>query len=148
MQALQPMRGPFAACLIGILASACTTAPMNNHAEITGTATYRERMALPADAVFEATLEDISRADAASRVLGSTRIQSPAAPPIEFRISYDPQQIEATHRYAVRAQILHNDRLMFTTDTVHPVLTQGAPTNVELLLKRAASSDTSGAAGD
>jgi putative lipoprotein len=146
MQALQQMRGPFVACLIAFLASACTNAPMNNDAEITGTATYRERMALPAGAIFEATLEDISRADAAARVIGSTRVQSPAAPPIEFSISYDPQQIEATHRYAVRARILHEDRLMFTTDTVHHVLTQGAPTNVELLLKRAASSDTSGTA--
>ena len=31
---------------------------------ITGTALYRERLALPPGAVFEATLEDISRADA------------------------------------------------------------------------------------
>ena len=31
---------------------------------IEGTATYRERMALPPGAVFEATLEDVSRADA------------------------------------------------------------------------------------
>ena len=31
--------------------------------QVQGTATYRERMALPPDAVFEATLEDVSKAD-------------------------------------------------------------------------------------
>jgi uncharacterized lipoprotein YbaY len=31
---------------------------------IQGTATYRERMALPPSAAFEATVEDVSRADA------------------------------------------------------------------------------------
>jgi len=33
---------------------------------VRGTATYRERMALPPGAVLEATLEDVSRADAAA----------------------------------------------------------------------------------
>jgi putative lipoprotein len=36
---------------------------------IQGTATYRERMALPPSAVFEATLEDVSRADDASETI-------------------------------------------------------------------------------
>ena len=36
-------------------------------AQVKGTATYRERIALPPEAVFEATLEDVSKADAESR---------------------------------------------------------------------------------
>lgn len=115
---------------------------MSNVAEVSGTATYRERMALPAGAVFEAKLEDISRADAAARVIGSTRIPAPAVPPIRFKISYDPQDIDATRRYAVRARILHENHLMFTTDTTHHVLTQGAPSHAELLLKRVSTNDT------
>jgi putative lipoprotein len=145
MQAKQNMRGRLVACVLVILTSACTTTPMNDEAEITGTATYRERMALPAGAVFEAVLEDVSRADAAAQVIGSTRIPAPVAPPIHFRISFDPQRIDATHRYAVRARILHEDRLMFATDAAHHVLTQGAPANVTLLLKRVASNDTAAA---
>jgi putative lipoprotein len=143
---MQHVRGRLVACLMGVLASACTTAPITNDAEVTGTATYRERMTIPAGAVFEATLEDISRADAPARVLGSARIPAPAAPPIQFSISYDPREIEATHRYSVRARILHEDRLMFTTDTVHHVLTQGAPATVDLLLKRVSSNDTASTA--
>ena len=56
---------------------------------IQGTATYRERMSLPPAAVFEATLEDVSRADAPATVVATTRVPSPGQPPIAFSISYD-----------------------------------------------------------
>src|SRR6188768_2941949 len=36
---------------------------------VRGTATYREKIAMPSDAVFEATLEDVSRADAPAEVI-------------------------------------------------------------------------------
>src|SRR5262245_785093 len=49
-------------------------------AHVTGTVTYRERMELPADAVLEITLQDVSKADAAAEVVGSTRIRNPGAP--------------------------------------------------------------------
>src|SRR4029434_1841710 len=38
--------------------------------QVKGTATYRERMALPPNAIFEATLEDVSKADAPAEVIG------------------------------------------------------------------------------
>ena len=41
---------------------------------IQGTATYRERMALPPSAVFEATLEDVSRVDAPAETIARTRV--------------------------------------------------------------------------
>ncbi|MEI6111855.1 MAG: YbaY family lipoprotein, partial [Cyanobium sp. ELA712] len=40
---------------------------------ISGTAAYREPIALPPDAVFEAVLIDAAIADAPARVLGSVR---------------------------------------------------------------------------
>lgn len=52
---------------------------------IKGTATYRERMALPPAAVFEATIEDVSRADAPASVVARTRITSPGNPPMMLR---------------------------------------------------------------
>ena len=61
-----------------------------SEARLTGTATYRERIALPADAVFEATLEDVTRADAPAEVIGRTRMDSPGNPPFKFEIAYDP----------------------------------------------------------
>ena len=56
---------------------------------VSGTATYRERIALPADAVFEAFLEEVPRADAPAAVVASVRVPS-AKVPIAFTIAYDP----------------------------------------------------------
>jgi hypothetical protein len=73
---------------------------------VQGTATYRERMALPAGAVLEAVIEDVSRADAPAAMVARTRVVSPGQPPIAFTIAYDPARILADNRYAVRARIL------------------------------------------
>jgi putative lipoprotein len=48
---------------------------------VEGAATYRERIALPPDAVFEAVLEDVSRADAPAKVLGRATINPAGQPP-------------------------------------------------------------------
>jgi heat shock protein HslJ len=81
--------------------------------QLKGTAAYRERMALPPDAVLEATLEDITRGDAPAEVLGRVRIERPGNPPIPFEISYDPSRIDPSRRYAVRARILAGEQLLF-----------------------------------
>ena len=111
---------------------------------VKGTATYRERMALPPNAVFEATLEDVSRADAPSEIVGKTRIEGPGNPPIRFEISYDPSRINPKNRYTVRARILVGGRLFFTSDQSYPVLTGGQGNEVEVLLRRAGSGPASG----
>ena len=103
---------------------------------IEGTATFRERMALPANAVFEAVLADVSRAGAPAAVIGRTRISSPGSPPYRFTIAYDPPKIDPKRSYAVRARILVGDKLLFTTDTSYPVLTRGNPSSVAVVLRR------------
>lgn len=66
------------------------TSPSNAHAEsVRGSAAYRERIALPPDAVFEATIEDASRADAPSVVIGQVRVDPAGQLPIRFEIAYD-----------------------------------------------------------
>ena len=57
------------AALLWLLALIAGTAMAQS---IDGTATYRERVALPPSAVFEATLEDVSRADAPSEMIAQT----------------------------------------------------------------------------
>lgn len=106
---------------------------------LSGSATYRERIALPPAALFEVTLEDVSRADAPAEVIGRTRIESPGNPPIHFVIPYDPAKVSSQHRYVVRARITVDGALMFTTDTAYPVLAPGTPDAPELLLKRTSS---------
>jgi putative lipoprotein len=116
-------------------------APMNagESAQIKGTAIYRELMVLPGDAVFEATLEDVSRAGARAEVVGQTRVEHPGNPPIAFTIPYDPAKIQAGHRYAVPGRILVEGNPFFTTDKHYPVLGAGQKNDVALLLRRASA---------
>lgn len=109
-------------------------------AQLRGSATFRERLTLPPDAVFEAALEDVSRADAPADVMGRTRIENPGNPPIRFAIDYDSTRIVASRRHAVRARILVRGELFFTSDTNYPVLTGGNPSDVSILLRRAGAS--------
>ena len=103
---------------------------LNSHesasAQLNGTATYRERIAMPADAVFETTLEDVSKADAPADGIGRARIEKPGNVPIRFEIPYDTSRIVQSHRYMVRARILSGGKPFFMTDQSYPVLTQGA----------------------
>lgn len=125
--------------LPALLAAAIGLAPVAaspDAAQVGGTASYRERVALPVDAVFEATLEDVSRADAPATVLGRARIEHPGQPPIRFHIAYDPARIDARHSYTVRGRVTLDGELLFTTDRSYPVLTRGAGRNVALTLIR------------
>ena len=119
------------------LAASLLVAPATATAQsvISGEASYRERIALPPEAVFEAILEDVSRMDVSATTLGTVRVEG-AKTPIRFEIPYDPAKIDERMSYSVRGRILVGDRLMFTTDQVYPVLTRGAGTEVELLLVR------------
>jgi copper homeostasis protein (lipoprotein) len=103
---------------------------------ITGTATFLERIALPPDAILEVSLQDVSRADAPAVELGRARIENPGSPPFSFEIAYDAEKIDERHSYAVRATIRAGGQLLFSTNTVFPVLTRSAGTEVELLLRR------------
>ncbi|QHS50463.1 YbaY family lipoprotein [Edaphobacter sp. 12200R-103] len=101
---------------------------------VDGTATYRERMALPPDAVFEATLTDVSRADAAGQAVGQTRIEQPGNPPFHFSIPYDPGQIQPNHIYAVRGRIVEGNRVLFTSSQRYQVLTQGHGSEIGMMM--------------
>ena len=126
-------------CLWG-LAVFMWLAPVALAQTVAGTATYRERIALPANAVFEATLEDVSRADAPATVVGRARLDNPGQPPFRFSIPYDPSQITTTRSYAVRARVTAGANLMFTSDQSYPVLTRGAGSQVSILMRRTAGS--------
>jgi uncharacterized lipoprotein YbaY len=98
---------------------------------VRGTATFRERMALPPGAVLEATLEDVSKADAAAEVIGRARVENPGNPPIRFEIPYDTSRIDPRMSYAVRARITVDGKPFFITDQHYPVLTRGKGDEVE-----------------
>lgn len=107
-------------------------------AEVTGTASYRDRMALPAGALFEAVLEDVPLADAAAVELGRAAIRNPGTPPFSFEIDYDPARIEPDRRYTVRAQISLDGQLLYASEATNPVLTGGASPAVDVGMVRIA----------
>lgn len=109
---------------LGLLVAMLLPAPAlagNLHGE----ASYQERITLPPDAVFEALLIDTARTDAPATVLGRARLQPAGQPPFLFSIPYRDGDLTPRGRYAVRATVRSGDRLLFTTDTITPVLTGG-----------------------
>ncbi len=125
--------------LAGLLLVGCARSPLAPPATqlgvLRGTVSYSERIALPADAVVDVRLSDVSQQDVAAPVVGQTRFASEGRQvPLPFEIRYDPARIEAKALYAVRATISSGGRMWFTTDTLHQVITQGHPTEVNLRL--------------
>lgn len=104
-------------------------------AAITGTVTYRQRIALPSDATVVVSLEDVSRVDAPAINLAVLSIVTRRQHvPIPFELKYDPSQIDPSHRYSLKATISSNGQMLFTTTSSNPVLTQGAPRQLDLML--------------
>lgn len=116
-------------------------------ATLSGTVTYRERIALPPDAQLTVRLLDVSLADAPSVTIAEqTTEKAGRQVPLPFALSYDPSRIDARHRYVVRAEIRDGRGApLWTTDTATPVLTHGAPTgNVEIRVVQVATGGASG----
>ena len=105
-------------------------------ANVTGTVGYRERITLPQTALVRVQLVDVSRADAQAVVLGEQLIEAKGRqPPFAFEIGYDPAKIDPRISYAVQARIEDGGQLRFISDQRYAVITRGAPTSVDLLLK-------------
>jgi copper homeostasis protein (lipoprotein) len=113
---------------------------------VTGTITYRERVALVGGAVAEVTLEDVSRADAPATIVGRVRLEPSGQVPLRFELPFDRNRIDPSHRYGVRARILEGDRPVFATTQATLVLTQGREDHVDLVLSRIAASKPAAAA--
>ena len=103
---------------------------------VTGTVTYRERIALTPEAVVEVQLLDVSLADASAKQIAIQMIKPKHQVPVPFELIYDSADIDERMTYAVRATIREGERLLFTTDRHYPVLTRGHAHHVELVLVR------------
>jgi heat shock protein HslJ len=72
---------------------------------VTGTVSYRERIALAPGSTVIVTLEDTSKADVPATMLGETKITIERNQvPIPFVIEVEAGRIEPRHRYTVRAR--------------------------------------------
>ena len=110
--------------------------------QITGTVTYRERMALGPTAQVNIQLQDVSRADVAATIIAENTISDPGQVPIHFELEYDPKKIEERNTYVLRAIISDSGHMLFTTDTAYPVITRDNGNNVEIMLIRVNTDET------
>lgn len=102
---------------------------------VSGTITFRRGNALPAGSILTVRLVDVTRQDANAPVIAEQRIElNGRQSPISFDVAYDRSRIQDRNRYAVQAEIRDGARLLYITNTNHPVITQGNPRNVEITL--------------
>lgn len=108
-----------------------------SEAYVTGTVTYRQRIALPPDAVLNVQLQDASKVDAQATVLGQRSIVTGGRQvPLAFEVRYDSSKISTNATVVVSATILMGGRLLFTTTTVQRVITRGHPSRgIEIVLE-------------
>ena len=100
---------------------------------VTGTVTYRERIALTPGATLIVQIRDTSYADAAAELIAEQVISDPGQVPINFEVSYDSDDIDSRNTYSVSARIEESDgRLAFINDTAYDVITRGNPKRVDM----------------
>jgi putative lipoprotein len=105
---------------------------------VTGTVTYRQRIALMPDAVIEVKLLDVSRADAPAVTIAEQTIRPAGRQvPIAFELGYDPGRIDDRSRYVIQARILERGHVRFINTQAYPVITGGHPKTVNVILRPA-----------
>ena len=117
------------------------------NASVSGTVTYRERLALSPGARLVVDLRDVSYQDAPSTLIARQTIESPGQVPIKFKVEYNRDDIDSRNVYSISADIIESDgRLAFTNDTaLRGDHARQKPSKVDMVLgPRAASARPSG----
>ena len=122
--------------------STSTTAPVatptidpDANASITGTVTYRERIALTPGAIVAVQLRDTSLQDVASVLIAEQVITNPGQVPIAYEVHYNEDDINPRNTYSISARITESGgRLAFINDTAYDVITRGRLTRVDMVL--------------
>ena len=94
---------------------------------VTGTITFDGDPDIPAGAVVTVELRDVSYQDASSKLIASQTIDEPERFPLDFAVTYDPNDIDSRATYGLQISITLQDRLIYVNDTAFDVLTRGNP---------------------
>ena len=105
------------------------------NASVSGSVSYRERLALTPGAMLVVEIRDTSYQDAAAELIARQTIADPGQVPIRFKVEYSREDIDSRNTYSVSARIIESDgRLAFINDTAYDVITRGSPSKVDMLL--------------
>jgi putative lipoprotein len=114
--------------------------PTPTAASVTGQVIYRERMALPPDAVVRVRLEAAAEPERPPRRVAEVAVPTEGKQvPIPFTLSYDAAKILPNKRYQVRATITSGGQVLLASRASYPVITRGAPSRVEIVVEPAGS---------
>lgn len=118
-----------AAATLALSLAACATTPVERTIAVTGSITYRERMALPPTAQVEIQLSDVSLMDAPSKTIAQQSFTADGRQvPFAFSLTVDERKLDPRGRYSVSARITDaSGKLMFITDTHNGVTFDGRP---------------------
>jgi putative lipoprotein len=127
---------------LGLPLGACGSSQEEAGGAVTGTVTYRERIALPDDAVVKVQIQDVSKMDVAAQVLSEQVMRTEGKQvPIDYSVPYEPEAIDERLSYSMSARIEDGEgKLLFISDTAIPVITRDNPTkDVEIVVVSAGS---------
>lgn len=111
------------------------TVSANTKDKISGTVTYLQRMAMPAEAEVLVQLQDVTSPDQGEKIVAEDRIAfGQRQVPIPFELKFDPTKIDAKHLYVVSARLFVGTQLRFMNSKQYRVLTQGHPAKADLVL--------------
>ena len=123
-----------AIAIAALMFAACSG---SGEATVTGTVTYRQRIALPDDAVITIKIEDVSLMDVPAKAIGEQVIETDGKQvPIPYEVTYNEDDIDERHTYSMSARIEDSaGKLLFISDTTVPVITNDNPTeDVEIVV--------------
>lgn len=122
------------ALLVAAYVHAVPASPLER---IDGKVSYPERGVLPDDATLTVELLDVTRSD--GKVKRLARLSLPGGGrqfPLAFELPYYPADLQAGHRYGVRAMLTSGGELLYTTAQHEAVMTRGAGKQVQLVLQQ------------
>lgn len=102
---------------------------------VVGTVSYRERIALPPEAVCFVELVEVDFRGRPLRVMEKQLVRMGTGSSAPFSLEIDPRSIDPNQRYAVQARIEMNGRVLMETQDTYYVITQGGPERIDLLLR-------------
>jgi len=117
-----------AGCVSGLPlpgATIATAVPTARNSSLKGTAKFFERTVLPANSIFEATLEEVAGTGGPATVISTDRRPASGVSAVNFSIQFADSQIRPGHRYAVRGRVMVNGQLLFATE--RPVAVLASP---------------------
>ena len=126
-----------------LLAMTCVIGSYAQAATLQGTAIYRERIAAPADAVFEASLHQVQPDGTAGPVVGHAALNPAGQTPFKFEIVYDAT-VPPGQQYRVSTALSAQGRVLFS-GAAPVTLPQADNQPLMILMRKGTPKDTAGA---